>query len=352
MEVAKVPVLYISSPVAGIVKINGNSIGQTGPSFLCVPVLLDTTNVVSFDPLENGEGHYFLPFSRQVTFSQQNFGIFDDDGLVELEIYPRDLFHITLHPPSIAVERPRMPYSLQSQELTVFNRIYIGTIYFDRTFNFALQNKSSGRIELAYTFPQEVINASMEVRRIQNAFYLMVLAKHPGANGTLLIIRAGQELQLEFAGACVSYEIDAEGIGVTRDFDDVLGRCELAKYGFDQESGALRHMSTQIQKIGNKKPQSQWEAVSGFFTSIQLRQEEDMREFLDEGLQFSLEEMEQFFGNFISPMPNSLFAEQPGQCGAILRYPLENNIFEAKMFVFDMEQRNEDYKIVNIKEQE
>lgn len=352
MEVAKVPVLYISSTVAGIVKINGSAVGQTGPSFLCVPISPDTGHVVSFEPLENKEGCYLLPFSRQVIFSQQNFSIFDDDGLIEMEIYPQDLFHIVLKPPQIATDLPKMPYSLHSQELTALNRTYVGTIYFDRTFNFALQNKSSGRIELAYTFAQEIVSAKLEVKRIQNIHYLLVMAKHLGANGTLLIIRLGQELHMEFAGECALYQIDAEGIEVIRDFGDPLGRCEIARFGYSRESNALGHITTRIEKVGDKKPGSQWETVYGFFNSIQLKQKGDMQQLLDDGLEFSLEELEQFFGNFVSILPNHLFVEEQGQCGAILRYPLENNIFEAKMFLFEIEKRNEDYKIVNIKEQE
>lgn len=319
----RLKLLQVSSHVRGFIEINGSAAGETSgaPLSLLIP---DGRLLFSFSPLENTANQLFLPFSRILSLDCDPPCVVCDDGHIMLEVLPDQMIFARIDPPFIAKSQEMLPHILCSLSVPAGNKELRGIIYFDRTFNFSLEDPAR-KILFAYAFPKPITAPRLHTRRISGITFLFAEGQTERGKILLCVRVMGGDFFV-FCERCARFELGDEII-LYQDVGDPYGHLLAVHYRFSQNT--LARSFEELVLLGEGSASSEELTALSFGLAMQYGAQELALSYLEDSLksELSFADLREFFGE-MSGVERALCRE-----GALaFQYPVSGHTYYVRIF--------------------
>lgn len=348
MEDNAIKLLYINSKVRALVNINQAPAGETGVTAITQPIAGSAMFFITMLPFENEKNFAYLPYTRRVSLAAGG-SIFNNDGLVELCMWPDNIVEITLHPLAVYKndESELYPSVISPFDFYISNERHTAFIYNEAYSSFAVEHSESNR--LVFLSPLPFYAASADIAFIKLNDFPVLYASGKTSEGKQFIYAASiiPSFTTAVCTLCESYQIDSSRLSVITkgDFRQVK-----TVYGKKDSRLAPVYQETGWFTCEEKGPSTAEEACMCLLQAVKADMNEAamrcLTPSLADGLSFS--DLKEFFGDF-AHFTHSI---SPG-CGPgsiALKYAAGKHIYTAREFCVDTKQMHGAVLIDNIRE--
>ena len=168
-----------------------------------------------------------------------------------------------LFPPYVPLDPPIVPHIVRSHAFNTGGRGYRAAVYFDRIFNFSLED-SSGRALFAYGFPEKISSPQIAARRIGEDAYVLVQVQ--GKEKRLLCVRVDPP-GFVFDIACTSYMISDGVLHVYADVGEPYGH--MLDQQYSQKPEGLTKTAESLVAQGDPQAESHENTLLSFALAIE-----------------------------------------------------------------------------------
>jgi hypothetical protein len=298
MEENAIKLLYINSKVRALVNINQAPAGETGISAITQPIAGSATFFITMLPLENEKNFAYLPYTRRISIASGG-AIFDNDGLVELCIWPDNIVEVTLHPLTVYKndESELFPSVIAPFDFYISNERHTAFIYNEAYSSFAVEHSSSSRLVFLSPLPFSVVSADIAFTKINDLPVIYASGKAVGGKPFLYAANILPSFSTAVCALCESHQIDNTRLSVV-----TKGDFRQIKTVYEKKDS---HLAPVTQEIGwftcqEKEPASAEEVCMCLLQAVKAGMSEAamrcLTPTLADGLSFS--DLKEFFGDF------------------------------------------------------
>ncbi len=348
MEDNAIKLLYISSKVHALININQAPAGETGVTAITQPIAGNAMFFITMLPFENETNFAYLPYTRRISIAAGG-AIFNNDGLVELCMWPDNIVEITLHPLTVYKNdgSELYPSVIAPFDFFVSGEKHTAFIYNEAYSSFAVEHSPSGRLVFMAPLPFYVASADISFTKLNDFPVLYASGEAVGGHPFIYAATVLPSFSTAVCTLCESYQTDNARLSVVTKGDfmqikTVYERKDTSLIPAAQETGWFT--------CQQKEPASAEEVCMCLLQAIKAGMSEQamrcLTPSLADGLSFS--DLKEFFGNYaILTRPISP-ARGPGSIA--LKYTAGRNIYTAREFCIDTKQMQETVLIDNIRE--
>lgn len=315
-------ILNILCDIHGLLEINGSPAGETagGSLQLFVP---EGRFFLSFTPLHSAPDRIYLPFSRILSLDEDPPSITGNDGAVILQLLPENVIQARLFPPYVPLDPPIVPHIVRSHAFNTGGRGYRAAVYFDRIFNFSLED-SSGRALFAYGFPEKISSPQIAARRIGEDAYVLVQVQ--GKEKRLLCVRVDPP-GFVFDIACTSYIISDGVLHVYADVGEPYGH--MLDQQYSQKPEGLTKTAESLVAQGDPQAESHENTLLSFALAIEYGAGELALSHLAPSFrgEVAFSDLQEFFGEFSGIDRENCTADT-----VAFHYAVAENVFVTRIF--------------------
>jgi hypothetical protein len=348
MENNSIKLLYINSKVRALVNINQAPAGETGISAITQPIAGGATFFITMLPLENEKNFAYLPYTRRISIAGGG-AIFNNDGLVELCIWPDNIVEITLYPLSVykTDEAELYPSVISPFDFYISGERHTAFIYNEVYSSFAVEHSSSGRLVFLSPLPFSVASADIVFAKLNEFPVLYASGKTSEGKSFFYAASILPSFSTAICTLCESYQVDSSRLFVV-----TKGDFRQIKTIYEKKDSRL---APSAQEVGwftceEKEPASAEEVCTSLLQAVNAGMGEAamrcLTPSLADGLSFS--DLKEFFGDFT--LFTHTISPACGQNSIALKYSAGKNLYTAREFCVDTKQIHGTVLIDNIRE--
>ena len=218
MEDKTIKLLYINSKTHALININQAPAGETGISAVTQPIAANASFFVTMLPLENEKNYIYLPYTRRISIAK-NGAIFDNDGLIDLCVWPDHIIELTLYPSAIYKneETEMAPSVLSPFDFYIGGERHTAFIYNEAYSSFAVEHAGNNKLKFISPLPFYVEAADISFSKLDNSPFLYATGKT--SNGESFIYAASilPSFSTAVCTLCQTYQIDDHFLSIIKD---------------------------------------------------------------------------------------------------------------------------------------
>lgn len=348
MEDKTIKLLYINSSVHALITINQAPAGETGIGAVTQPIAANSTFFITMLPLQNGKGFMYLPYTRRVCIASKG-AVFDNDGLIDLCIWPENIVELTLHPLEVYKydEAELCPAVLSPFEFFISGERHTAFICNEAYSSFVVEHAADSRLK--FIAPLKFLIRSAEIGFIKLGDFPLLYAAGKTADNEdyLYVAHILPALGSDICTVCRAHSFESDGIYVVED-----GRFYQKKTRWNKSGDVLAPVSSTLGWF-TCEPRAAAEPAqicTALLEALEAGQAETalacLTPSLAEGLGFA--DLQEFFGTF-SCIAQTL-SPACGQAGIALKYSAGKNLYIAREFCVETKKTAGGLLIDNIRE--
>jgi hypothetical protein len=348
MEDQAIKLLYINSKVHALIKINQAPAGETGVSAVTQPIAANSSFFLTMLPLENDRHFIYLPYTRRVSIASKG-ALFDNDGLIDLCMWPDNIIELTLHPAAVyrIDEQELRPAVLSPFDFFISNERHTAFIYNEAGSSIVVEHAATGRVK--FITPLSFIAASADIALARFDDFPVLYATGQTTDGETFIYAASLLPTLHTAvnTVCAAYSVEKNSLAVVTEGDYRQIRTQYAK-----SSDALAAVQTELgwYTCAPKPAATAADICASLLQAVRAGMREAALGCLTPSLAEDLgfEDLKEFFGDFISF--TQTISPACGQNSIALKYAAGPHLFAAREFCVDTRSAGGALQIDNIRE--
>ncbi len=348
MEDNAIKLLYINSKVHALVNINQAPAGETGLAAITQPIAANAMFFITMLPFENEKNFAYLPYTRRVSIAAGGT-IFNNDGLVELCMWPDNIVELTLNPLAVFKndESELYPSVIAPFDFYINSEKHTAFIYNEAYSSIAVEHSSSSRLVFMSPLPFYAASADISFTKLGDFPVLYASGKAVGGEPFIYAANILPTFSTAICTLCESYQIDGARLSV------------VTKGDFRQVKTIYKNKDSRLIPVSHetgwftcpeKEPANAEEASLCLLQAIKTGMSEAamrcLTPSLADGLSFS--DLKEFFGDFSLTAHTISPACGPGSIA--LKYAAGKNIYNAREFCIDTKQTSGKVLIDNIRE--
>lgn len=348
MEDKTIKLLYINSKVHALISINQAPAGETGKGAVTQPIAANSSFFITMLPLENDANFVYLPYTRRVSIASKG-AIFDNDGLIDLCIWPDNIVELTLYPQMVYKndELELHPSVLAPFDFYISGERHIAFIYNEACSSFVVEHAATNRLK--FVSPLSFFVASADIGFVKFGEFPVIYASGKTTDGENYIYAAHilPEFSTDICTVCESHSVDKDSISVVTG-----GDYRQIKMRWERSDTCLVPVSTELgwYTCAARTASAPADICASLLEAVKAGQQDlamaCLTPSLAEGLSFA--DLKEFFGDFDSF--TQTISPACGQNGIALKYVVGKNLFAAREFCIETRQSGGGLLIDNIRE--
>jgi len=347
MEYSTLPLIYITSKIKGLVKINESPTGETGEGPIITPYSGKSGFIISFAPLENIEGKLYLPFSRKVEIANEDVS-FKEDGLIKHCKWPENIFSFELFPAYIEYANTSTTFAsvIEDFDFYISGVPHCVFVYEEMSYYIGIEDSSTKRLVFAGNINFMIKSANISLYKYQDNPYLFIKGETKTDQEYIIIIGIKPNFKIHLSKACKKVAVSGNVVEIKEKIADGEAYA-IREYAIENneiiESGRTRF---------DENLKSDKNAIVPFFLEMVKTRDAKCMDLMSTSLksETSYNDMMDYFGVFSEyekPLSNLNAKENM----MALKYSLTQNKQMSRVFAFDLKkQKNNEYQIDNIYE--
>lgn len=348
MEDQAIKLLYINSKVHALININQSPAGETGVAAVTQPIAANSSFFITMLPLENDSHFMYLPYTRRVSIAAKG-SLFDNDGLIDLCMWPDNIIELTLHPAAVyrSDEQELQPAVLSPFDFYIGGERHTAFIYNEACSSFIVEHAATGRLKFIAPLSFFAASADIAFTRLDDTPVLYATGKTTEGETYFYAANVLPAFSTAVNTVCAAYSVEKSSFSVVTDGDYRQVRTQYANSGelFSPVHTELGWYTCEA------RPAS---TIADICASLLQAVRADMRDAalscltpsLVEDLSFN--DLKEFFGDFVSF--TQTISPACGQNSIALKYAAGRHLFVAREFCVDTKTSGGGLLIDNIRE--
>ncbi len=348
MEDQAIKLLYINSKVHALININQSPAGETGVAAVTQPIAANSSFFITMLPLENDNRFIYLPYTRRVSIAAKG-SLFDNDGLIDLCMWPDNIIELTLHPAAVyrSDEEEIQPAALSPFDFYIGSERHTAFIYNEAGSSLIVEHAATGRLK--FIAPLSFFAASADIAFTRLDDFPVLYATGKTADGESYIYAAN--VQPAFSTAvntvCTACSIEKDSLSVVTEGDFRQVRTQYAKRG-----DILAPVNTGIgwYTCEPRPAAAAAEICACLLQAVRADMRDAAMECLTPSLSedLSFDDLKEFFGDFVNF--TQTISPACGQNSIALKYSAGRHLYAAREFCVDTKPSGSGVLIDNIRE--
>ncbi len=348
MEDKAIKLLYINSSLHALICINQAPAGETGVYAVTQPIAANATFSITMLPLENCKGFVCLPYTRRVSIASKGT-VFDNDGLIELCMWPENIVELTLKPLTVYKndDMELRPAVLAPFEFYISGERHTAFVYNEASSSFVVEHAASNRLKFVAPLGFGVKNVHIEFCNFGEFPLLCASGKTFEGKPFLYTAHLLPEMDTDICTECCAHTIEKDGIYIIDEglFWQKKTRWEKRNYRL-QPVGCELGWFTHAAVAASEPAKICTALLEAIGTGAKNEAMNCLTPSLAEDLSFS--DLKEFFGDFCAVA--QILSPACGQAGIALKYPAGRNLFAAREFCVETKRADGVLLIDNIRE--
>jgi hypothetical protein len=348
MEETAIKLLYINSKVHALININQSPAGETGMAAVTQPIAANSSFFVSMLPLENDSHFVYLPFTRRVSTAAKG-ALFDNDGLIELCMWPDNIIELTLHPAAVyrSDEAELKPAVLSPFDFYTGSEKHTAFVYNEAGSSFIVEHGATGRLKFIAPLPFLAASADIAFVRLGELPVLYAAGKTTEGAQFFYAANVLPDFSTAVCTVCAAYSVEKSSLSVVTEGEFWQVRTQYVERGgrLSPENAELGWYTCEA-----RAPATVPELCACALQAVRANRRDAAMSCLTPSLAEDLgfNDLKEFFGDFISFTPT--ISPACGQSSIALKYAVGRHLFAAREFCVDTKTVNGTLLIDNIRE--
>lgn len=348
MEDQAIKLLYINSKVHALININQSPAGETGVAAVTQPIAANSSFFITMLPLENDSHFIYLPYTRRVSIAAKG-ALFDNDGLIDLCMWPDNIIELTLHPAAVSRsdEVELQPVALSPFDFYIGGERHTAFIYNEAGSSLIVEQATTGRLK--FIAPLAFFAASADIAFTRLGDYPVLYATGKTTEGESFLYAAN--VQPAFSTAintvCAACSVEKSSLAVVTAGDYRQVRTEYAPGG-----EALKPVHTELgwYTCEPRPASNPADICASLLQAVKANMRDAAMSCLTPSLaeDLSFDDLREFFGDFVSF--TQTISPACGQNSIALKYSAGRNLYAAREFCVDTKSSGGGLLIDNIRE--
>ncbi len=348
MEDKTIKLLYINSKVHALISINQAPAGETGMGAVTQPIAANSSFFLTMLPLENDANFVYLPYTRRVSIASKG-AVFDNDGLIDLCIWPDNIIELTLYPEMVYKndELELHPTVLSPFDFYISGEKHTAFIYNEACSSFVVEHAGTNRLKFVSPLSFFAATADIGFTKFGEFPVLYVSGKTTDGENYIYAAHILPQFGTDICTVCESHSVERDAIHIVAG-----GDYRQEKTRWEKSGDCLAPVSVELGwfTCAARNATSTADICASLLEAVKAGKPDlamaCLTPSLAEGLSFA--DLKEFFGDFVSF--TQTISPACGQNGIALKYSVGKNIYVAREFCIETRQSGGALFIDNIRE--
>ena len=348
MEDQAIKLLYINSKVHALININQSPAGETGVTAVTQPIAANSSFFITMLPLENDSHFIYLPYTRRVSIAAKG-ALFDNDGLIDLCMWPDNIIELTLHPAAVyrSDEEELQPAVLSPFDFYIANERHTAFIYNEAGSSLIVEHAATGRLRFIAPLTFFAASADIAFTRLDDYPVLYATGKTIDGENYFYAANVQPAFSTAVSTVCAACSVEKSSLAVVTEGDYRQVRTQYAKCG--ELLGPI-HSELGWYTCEARTASTAADVCASLLQAVKAGMRDAAMACLTPSLadDLSFDDLREFFGDFLSF--TQTISPACGQNSIALKYSAGRHLFAAREFCVDIKTSGSAVLIDNIRE--